>query len=224
MSDTVNLILARLTRVRQQRQLRATDPVLSRAVQAIKRHQHARFASTYSDFLADPGQSPACRFFLEELYGPTDFAPRDEQFARIVPKLVRLFPAEVAQTILDLSELHALTEELDGQMANYVGLHPLDDTLYGRAWRATAQAELREHQVRLTLAVGGAIDVMARKPMLRTSLAMMRGPAAAAGFSELQRFLESGLAAFRALPEPQLFLATIAERERSLSKRLFGDR
>ncbi len=59
----------------------------------------------------------AARFFLDDLYGPEDFTRRDEQFARVVPGLVRLFPQEIVGTVISLGELHALSEQFDTAMA-----------------------------------------------------------------------------------------------------------
>ena len=69
----------------------AADPALAGRVQALKAYQARRFEATYGDLLAHPRYQGAARFFLEELYGPQEFAARDAQFSRIVPALVRLF-------------------------------------------------------------------------------------------------------------------------------------
>jgi hypothetical protein len=49
--------------------------------------------------------------------------------------------------------------------------------------------------------------------MLGTTIHIMRGPAVAAEFGELQSFLERGLAAFRQMRGATEFLATIRTRE-----------
>jgi hypothetical protein len=51
---------------------------------------------------------------------------------------------------------------------------------------------------------------------------MMRGPARAAGLSELQRFLESGFDIFRAMNGAQEFIAIVGARERALAAALFA--
>ena len=93
-----------------------------------------------------------------------------------------------------------------------------------QAWRGVAQAPAREDQVAWLLDVGTALQRHTRSLTLRTSLRLMRGPAAAAGLSTLQSFLESGLEAFRQLKDPAAFLQTIATRERAESMRLFSGR
>ena len=86
-------ILSQLDIVARERASRATDPALAASVEAVKAYQQRRFAATYSDLLHSPRYAGAARFFLDELYGPRDFSERDAQFARVVPALVRLFPA-----------------------------------------------------------------------------------------------------------------------------------
>ena len=50
----------------------------------------------------------------------------------------------------------------------------------------------------------------------------MRGPAAAAGVSEIQEFLERGYTAFREMKGATEFLETITARERALSQAWFA--
>lgn len=205
-----------------ERAARAADPVLAERVAAVKAFQHARFAHTYADLLADKRYAKAATFFLEDLYGPTDFSERDTQFARIVPALVRMFPREIVGTVADLGALHALSERLDSTMARALQTTSIDGHNYGQAWRTVAEPEAREQQIALMLAVGTALDKYTRNPMLRHSLRLMRSPAKAAGMGALQHFLETGFDTFRAMDGAQEFLRTIAQRERALAVRLFA--
>src|SRR5688500_13482934 len=110
MSPQGALILQCLQDVNEQRRLRANDAALAHAVRQVKQFQQARFEKTYADMLAHPRYAAAARFFLDDLYGPGDFARRDDEFARIVPALVRLFPQEIVATVLALAQLHSLSE------------------------------------------------------------------------------------------------------------------
>ncbi|MGM9514850.1 FFLEELY motif protein [Roseateles sp. DB2] len=208
--------------VEQERQRRLAEPSLHACVQAVKQFQQQRFARTYADLLASPRYAAAARFFLEELYGPGDFSGRDAQFARVVPALVRLFPEQVVQTVLHLAELHALSEQLDGEMADVLGASPLSSLRYVQAWQTVGKPERRQQQIDLTLAVGASLDHLTRKPLLRQALRMMRGPAAAAGLAELQRFLEQGFDTFKAMRGASDFLGTVRQREQDLAAALFA--
>lgn len=208
--------------VEQERQRRLADPALNACVQALKQFQQQRFARTYADLLASPRYAAAARFFLEELYGPGDFSNRDAQFARVVPALVRLFPEQVVQTVLHLAELHALSEQLDGEMAGVLVGETLSALRYVQAWQAVGRPERRQQQIDLTLAVGASLDHLTRKPLLRQALRMMRGPAAAAGLAELQQFLELGFDTFKAMRGAEDFLGTVRQREQDLAAALFA--
>lgn len=214
-------ILANLDSVGALRRSRESDPGLTARTSAIKRFQHDRFRRSYADLLARADLRVAATFFLEELYGPHDFSARDAQFGRIVPALVRLFPAEIVATVRQLSELHALSERLDSAMAAEWEGETLDAERYRRLWQMTGEAAARQRQIDLMLAVGRGLVRYTRNPVLRAALRMMRGPAELAGLAALQQFLERGFETFRGMSDPQHFLATIAERETEIARWLF---
>lgn len=222
MTPAGEAILRSLEAVARERSARAADPNLQARVLAIKAFQHARFEQTYADLMDSPRYAGATRFFLEDLYGPADFAQRDAEFARIVPALVRLFPQDIVQTVADLGALHALSERLDTAMARCVVYLPLDGAAYAAAWRQVGDAAGREQQIQLMVGVGTALDRFTRNLLLRNSLRLMRAPAAAAGLGHLQRFLETGFETFRAMRGAQEFLGTIAQRERAIAAHLDG--
>ena len=221
-ANQVALILQHLHAVQAEREKRLADGSLGAAVLAIKAHQSRRFAFTYADLLVQPRYAPATRFFLDELYGPEDFAERDRQFARVVPALVRLFPAGLVQTVLKLGALHALSEQLDTAMGDASRGGFLDEARYQTAWRSVGTPARREAQIALMVEIGADLDRFTRKPLLRQSLRLMRGPAAAAGLNDLQAFLESGFDSFLHMRGAGEFLALIAARERHLAATLFA--
>ena len=222
MNDAGESILQSLAEVAAERAARLADPGLGAGVAAVKQFQHARFTRTYGDLLDHSRYGGAAAFFLDDLYGPADFSERDRQFVRIVPALLRIFPSAIVSTIGDLAELHALSERLDSGMARCLGAQAPDGHSYAQAWRTQGDRPARERQIALMLAIGTALDRYTRNLLLRNSLRVMRGPAQAAGLGSLQRFLERGFDAFRAMGGAQEFLATIALRERGLAELLFG--
>lgn len=215
-------ILAHLALVGSERRTRVEDPALGACVEAVKRYQQRRFEMTYADLLAHPRYAGASNFFLDELYGPNDFTRRDEQFARVVPAMVHLFPSEVVQTVEALAALHSLSERFDTTMARALDDATVDAKTYVRAWQRTGDAAGRETQIVLMERVGRSLDVLTRKPLLRHSLRLMRGPARAAGLGALQAFLEAGFDTFRGMRGASEFLALIGSRERALAAALFA--
>jgi hypothetical protein len=221
MPSDAEAILAGLAEVERERARRAADATLARRTTAIKAFQQQRLRRTYADLMASERYRRATTFFLEELYGPDDFTRRDKQFARVVPAMVRVFPQEVVDTVVALSQLHAMSERLDSEMALAAGTEEIDEAVYARAWRTVGQPPDRERQIALLLRVGQALDRHTRSRLLRASLHMMRAPARAAGLDALQQFLEAGFDAFGAMGGAKEFLQTIGERERRLAAALF---
>lgn len=215
-------ILDQLAVVEGERARRAADATLGAAVLQLKSYQRDRFAHTYADLLASARYAAAARFFLDELYGPRDFSDRDAQFARVVPAMVRLFPQEIVDTVDTLARLHALSETLDTRMAELLQGRTIDAWAYTRAWQQSSEPPAREEQIVLTLAIGGALDRLTRKPLLRGSLHLMRGPARAAGLGALQQFLECGFDTFKAMGGAGDFLQCVGDRERALAAALFA--
>ncbi len=214
-------LLQELRAVDAERARRAADPELDARVRSLKAFQQQRFAQTYADLLANPRYEAATRFFLHELYGPDDYRQRDAQFARVIPTLTRLFPEEVVDTVARLARLHALSERLDTRMAEHLLSPDITAHDYGIAWRACGEPAGRQQQIELTMAVGESLDRLTRKPLLRQTLRLMRGPAQMAGLGALQAFLESGFDTFRAMRGAADFLSTVRQREDTLARALF---
>lgn len=219
---SADAILAHLKVVDAERQRRAALPELDARVGVLKDYQQRRFSHTYADLLLSTRYGPASRYFLDELYGAKDFTRRDHQFARVAPAIVRLFPRELAQTIVTLAELHALSETLDTAMGTQLTSERIGAVDYIRAWQGVGRAPDRERQIALTLGIAAQLDRLTRLPLLRNSLRLMRGPSRAAGLAELQRMLETGFDTFRAMNGAQEFIALIGSRERDFADALFS--
>ena len=222
-ADTIRRAVAHVNELRAEQ---ARRPGLREAVVEVKALQGRRFAGTYADMFAGGPFAQAARFFLVELYSDRDFAERDAQFARIAGAIEKFFPAIVVQTSVNLAQLHGLTEDLDHAVAlewlSQAATPP--PSRYVHAWRAVARRDDRLAQLRDVMAIGEEMVRLTRTPGLRTMLRMMRGPAAAAGLSALQRFLESGFDTFATMARgghAQAFLRTIQEREAALIANLF---
>jgi len=215
-------ILAHLQTLDAERRRRAADPTLTDKVVALKAFQQRRFALTYTDLLASERYRAAARFFLDELYGPSDFAARDAQFARVAPAIAQLFTDEIAAAIAALTELHALSETLDSAMALELAAPRLTRAGYTRAWQRVARADERERQIALTLDIAERLDRFTQRPLLRNGIRLMRGPALAIGLSELHDLLERSFDTFCTLQGADEFIALVGTRERALAAALFA--
>ena len=194
--------------VDRERQQRAALPRLLAKVTALKAFQQRRFSHTYADLLASDRYGAAARYFLDELYGPADFA--------------RVFPDQVAETVATLAELHALSEVLDTAMGMQLADEAITPSGYIRAWQRVDRTADRARQIELTLGIAAQLDRITRLPLLRNALRLMRGPARAAGLRELQHSLETGFDTFRAMKGAEEFIALIGARERVFAAALFA--
>ena len=197
------------------------DAALGARWLAVKNWQSERLARTYADLLADDRYRESCEFFLEELYGARDFEQRDEEAQRVVPKLARMLPARAIETLLLAVELDELAEDLDAELARLIQL-PITTQRYADAYVQVGSEEQRKHQIELVDEIGGALDRLARIPMLAPMLGMMKGPAEAWGYGHLHHFLYRGFNAFARMGGARKFLATIKRRELAINARLFA--
>jgi hypothetical protein len=191
----------------------------------LRRWQAARLERSFKTFLEDRRRAAAARFFLTDVYGERDFSQRDADIARVLPTMQRLLPASLLSTVADGIALGALTHALDLRMAEALGeLAPngrrLDEARYAQAYRRIGKSRLRGLQIDLIGDVGHGLGHALRLPGITTLLRMSRGPAHAAGLSELQGFLERGVAAFKQLGDVDGFLADIQRGEREIARRL----
>lgn len=187
---------------------------------AVKRWQSERLARTYADLLATDRYRESCEFFLEELYGARDFEQRDEEAQKVVPKLARMLPARAIETLLLAVELDELSEDLDAGLARIVRT-PLNAQRYADAYRQVGSRAQRERQIELVHEIGGALDRLARIPMLSPMLGMMKAPAEAWGYGHLHHFLYRGFHAFAGMGGAAEFLDTIRRREQAINARIF---
>lgn len=212
-----------LLRVIELRRALHADAALNERWLAVKQWQSARLARTYPDLLASARYRPACEFFLADIYGARDFEARDSEALRVVPKLARMLPQRAVETMAMAVELDETSESLDARLARAIEL-PIDAPRYARAYRETGTVQERQLQIDTVDGIGRTLEKLARFPLLAGMLHMMRGPATAAGFGHLHRFLQNGFDAFVAMGPAAGFLDTIRQREMALMQALFAGR
>lgn len=225
MDPTASRIREAMQAVSLLRLARANQPALERAGLEIKGFQARRFRATYADLLDSPRYRGAASFFLHELYGEQDYSQRDQQFGRIANTIARVFPQAVVETAALLAEVHALTEQLDDSMARHwlATSTPTVPLRYIGCWRMVGDRPSRFRQLEVVLHLGRELDRLTRMRGLRSLLRMMRAPAAAAGLSSLQTFLEAGFDAFADMKGASEFLGLVESRESAWIHALFDD-
>jgi hypothetical protein len=197
------------------------------ALTLLRRWQAQRLARTYADLAADRRYAAATAFFLSDIYGERDFAERDRAVERAYPWMRKTLPKAAFAPIERAMELHDLSVKLDAELCTELleGLGVKDritEAAYAEAYRRCDNRAQRLRQIELVVAVGTDLDKVVGKPLLHRMLALSRKPARAAGFGELQEFLERGFDAFRHMDGAAGFLKTIETREKAILERLFA--
>lgn len=203
----------------------AADAALTLRLARLRVWQATRLRLTYADLAAQPRYAAAVAYFVEELYGGAELAPRDRDLQRAAGALERLLPRSALSTLEKAIELELQTQALDAALAAALPDDtPLDRTRYAQAYRHSASRLARSEQLAALVALGRSLEQLVRKPGLGLLLRLTRTAARSAGLGALQGLLERGYTAFRATGHGEEFLATVLARESQLLERLYqGD-
>lgn len=213
-----------LRRLRWQKQAHAQEKAnkaIRSQLRELRHWQSERLAASFAHFLEDAKKRPAAAFFLSDLYGEIDFKQRDDEAAKILPRMTRLLPDNLLHAAVDAIELSALSHALDMRMAQEL---QKDDALsqveYQRVYRKVGLPRLRKRQIDLVQQIGYRLDAVVQKHGVAKLLAASRLPARLLGLQHLQSFLERGFTAFHHLGGANAFLAEIHQQESVIAARL----
>ncbi|HEY7761357.1 MAG TPA: hypothetical protein VIA64_18225 [Burkholderiales bacterium] len=222
-------IEASLARSRTLRATASTSPQRAADRSALRAWQAQRLAATHRNLLESRRYGAAAAFFLADLYGRKDFTERDDEVARLAPRLASVLPIGAVQSLALAIELDALSEDLDSRLIDALRRQGgadaallLDERRYAAAYRACGNREQRALQIALIDWIGRLLDRVAHKPFVNAALELSRGPARLAGLLALHDFLDRGLHAFRSMNGAQEFLGLIRRRETQIMEQLFA--
>jgi len=184
--------------------------------------QAGRLASTYEDLRRQPRYSAAVEFFLSDLYGAEDTSRRDRDLRRAWMHFKRVLPTAALEALEHAVALDVLSAELDQAMTEQLAGGELTEAAYADAYRRVGRAGERQRQIGLLIRIGEDLDRIVRRRWIGVALRAAHGPARAAGFGDLQGFLERGFAAFRQMKGAQPLLDAIRTRETQLMDTQFG--
>ncbi len=220
-----DLLLAELDRSEALRARTTEDAAFSEKRSRLRSWQAERLARTHRDLLESRRFRAAAKFFLTDLYGPTDISRHIEEVRRIVPVMTRVLPDSGLATVAHAVELNVLSESLDGAMVEALGdrAAAIDEGAYANAYRTIDRVEDRARQIDLIELLGKALDKLTHIHFIGMTLKMMRGPARLAGLGEMQAFLERGYSAFGAMRGgASEFVTIVVDRERAISGALLA--
>lgn len=182
----------------------------------LREWQCKRLIASHQEIFQVDRFKPAIMFFVDELYGPKDFSKRDEDIARVVPKMQKWLPEEALESLEVAIHLNTLSQELDIEILKHLGDKPLCNDSYAQAYRDSANREQRQLQIdsieQLGLDLKKVVDITGISMILR----MARTPAKLAGLETLQEFLEDGFNAFKRIGEIEDFIQPVVEKERMI--------
>ena len=203
------------------RDIFADRPALQKRLAELQKWQAERLMRSHDDLHRTSRYRLAVEFFFYELYGGGDPRARDRDPRKVQRVMERVLPTEALRALCLAIELEVLSQELDAEVVRALTPGPITVESYAEAYRRAGRRPDRERQITLLDDVGGYLDRVVRKPIIRGLVRLARGPAHAAGFGVMQDFLERGLTAFEAMHGAEEFLATIRDREWRAMERVF---
>ncbi len=191
----------------------------------LTRWQSNRLRQTHQDLYKSPEYAQGLQFLLSELYSPKDFSGRDRDLERILPKMIKLLPKQVIETVSLLVELNLVTQMLDHQLAQTIFKHlkytRINEAIYCQAYRHCNNFDKRNEQIQLTAEVGKKLDRYARSKMINISLKLSKKPAEMAGLSALYSFIMRGFTAFHSMHDIDYLMSTITQRETQILDNIY---
>lgn len=200
----------------------AGDPQLQARLAELQQWQARRLMRSHDDLHRNPRYRLAVEFFFTELYSSGDPRARDRDLMKVQRVMERLLPGEALRALCLAIELEILSQELDAGVVRSLPPGPVTVESYAEGYRGAGRRPDRERQIQLLGEIGGYLDHVVKRPIVRALVRLARGPAHAAGFGLLQEFLERGLEAFEAMRGADEFLSTVRGRELRSMERLFA--
>jgi hypothetical protein len=220
MSDSIKQIIRHLHGVTTMREIAEKANMLE-TIRGVQNWQCQRLLLSHQEMYQQKRFKPAVEFFVKELYGPKDFSQRDQDIARVVPKMAKLLPEKALASLASALHLNALSFELDFAIARKLQGITIDRESYAQAYRDCNNQVLRQQQISYIKTLGGDLTDLVKMRGISTLLTLSRKPAKLAGLLSLHEFLEQGFKAFKNLGEVSDFVDPVVEFEQALLIQLF---
>ncbi len=195
---------------------------LTQAIRELQAWQTKRLLVTHADLWDSNRFKPAMQFFIDEIYGPKDFAQRDMELTRVVPKMAKVLPAKGLKSLQAALRLNSLSLELDIALVHKLDGKAVNRRNYFDSYRWSDNQSKREEQIQLLEDLGLDLAQVVKITGVSTMLMLSRKPAKVAGVESLHHFLEKGFKSFKKLGEVHDFIDPIISRERALMHSLFS--
>lgn len=188
------------------------DDVLKKNKIKLKDYQINKLKNTHSDLLNDENTSPATNFFLQEFYTYKDLTKRDEEFEKVLPMMIKIFPNKVLNMFNKAIYLDYITEELEYDLSIKLN-GKITDEKYHQLFKNKENYDRRKLQLDLVKEIGTELIYIVKLPFIYTTLKVMKKPAEIAGLTEMYNFLYNGYKIFKEMKNAEEFITKLYNRE-----------
>jgi hypothetical protein len=191
---------------------------------ALQHFQSNRLRRDHADLASELQYRAIAEFFFCEMYGPRDYAARDDQarrlrqFVHVVPGL-SIRDVEPALQLLDLS--NRLDEAVIYQLIGQGVALDFTEQHYEQAYRRANNYADRVIQLDLVRTALYNVFRMSENPLIRIALERTDQLARVVGMAEIHHFLKHGYASIQSVRDIYRFVETIYVREKDRLDRIY---
>ena len=201
-----------------------TQPDILSRLQDVQAWQKARMQRTHHKHFSAKQNQLMAEYFLNRLYGGTDFDALAAQIARLTRyahKAEKVIPENAIKTGTLGVELAILAVQLDEQVAIQLlqDYHPHDaltDEMLRLTYLKLDQGEARLKQLALLDQLGMSLDKYMRSFVVYTAFKMCKGAANKYNFQVMYEFMQDGFLAMKPLKSAEKFVREFTATERQI--------
>ena len=219
MSDSTKQIIRHLHGIKTMQEIAEKSDLMD-TIKAVQSWQCKRLLASHQDLYQQKRFKPAVEFFVNELYGPNDFSQRDDDIARVVPKMSKFLPEKALQSLASALHLNTLSFELDFELARKLVNSDINCNSYAAAYFECDNLITRQQQIDYIATLGSDLADVVKMKGIASLLFISRKPAKLAGVLALHEFLEKGFKSFKNLGNVDDFVIPIVNKERQIMQQL----
>lgn len=198
------------------------NPVIAKRLQDVQSWQKERMKYTHDVFFAVPEHHLMTQYFLNRLYGGSDFDVLAKQIDRIIRNagiVEKIIPASAIRTGFAAVGLAVLAIRLDEEIAidvlnSYGADEPLTDEIMRQTYLKLDQAAARNHQMDLLDELSVSLDKYVRSALVKSAFKMSKGMAYKYKIDPLYDFIQEGFDAMKPLDSAEEFVKIFSSEER----------
>ena len=200
------------------------NPDIFQRLQDVQAWQKTRMQSTHLRQFSEKHNILMSEYFLNRLYGGSDFDALAGQIARLMKyahKAEKIIPENAIKTGMKTVGLAVLAMELDEQVAqqllkDYPANQVIDDEMMRQTLVKLDQSVARKQQLDLLDELGISLDKYMRSFIMHTAFKMCKGTASKYRFELMYDFIGEGFVAMKPLKSAATFIQSFTAKERMI--------